>query len=254
MAPSTLNIFYGLSLGLFGAAELRSLAAVGLQATDASAFTSCATSVAALFAMLLLEMVEKRRLLKEQYLVRPLPPSRRKCIAHGSAPCRRQTAPRVSTSSFAIKPFFLHLFPLLWLGRKRQISISDLGTVPPHLLAAPTRAKLEAAIASAPREGAFLFRASVKAFGKSFGSPIIPRAVLLLSTFGQVFLVQDLTRFITEPEAPIERGWAIVGGYIIIYVSIAMSTYLLWEKVFNVTVQYRSACSPLNAEKDNDSL
>lgn len=62
-----------------------------------------------------------------------------------------------------------------------------------------------------------------------------------------------------------ERGWALVGGFVIIYTLISLSTYLFffepsslcrppsvglisafsslryWEKVFNMTVAYRSA-------------
>lgn len=174
--------------------------------------------MAAILAMLLLETVEKRGLLKQQYL----------------------TAPRVSTSSFVIKPFFLHLFPLLWTGKKRRLTVDDLGTIPSHLLAAPTREKLEVAIASRPLHGAFLFRATVQAFAKEFSSPIIPRLMLLLATFAQVFLVEDLTQYIGRPDAQkSERGHAIVGAFAIIYTGISLSTYLVWEKVFNITVQYR---------------
>lgn len=73
VAPSTLNIFYALSLGLFSAVELRTFAAVGLMDRDAGAFAARALACATLFALLLLEMVEKRSLLKQEYLVRPLP-------------------------------------------------------------------------------------------------------------------------------------------------------------------------------------
>lgn len=118
-----------------------------------------------------------------------------------------QVAPRVTTSSFVVKPFFLHLFPLLWTGKRRRLGVEDLGTVPPHLLAAPTRKKLETALASAPREGAFLIKATWKAFGSGLGGPVVPRLVLLLATFGQVFLVQDLIEFISTPSMPMQKGW-----------------------------------------------
>jgi ATP-binding cassette subfamily C (CFTR/MRP) protein 1 len=50
-----------------------------------------------------------------------------------------------------------------------------------------------------------------------------------------------MTRFVADPTIPSERGYALVGGFAIIYTLIALSTYLYWEKVFNMTVAYRSA-------------
>jgi len=71
-------------------------------------------------------------------------------------------------------------------------------------------------------------------------------SLLLVSRFsypsvcaGQVFLVQNLTRFIDDPSIPSERCWALVGGFVIIYSGIALSTYWYWEKVFGVLVEYR---------------
>ena len=69
VSPSTLTTSYALCLGLFGAAELRSLAAVGLQSS--SAFIPKAIVVSAIFALLTLETAQKRSLLHQKYLVCP---------------------------------------------------------------------------------------------------------------------------------------------------------------------------------------
>lgn len=37
--------------------------------------------------------------------------------------------------------------------------------------------------------------------------------------------------FVSDTSIPKERGWALVGGFACIYVSIAMATYIYWEKV-----------------------
>lgn len=42
-----------------------------------------------------------------------------------------------------------------------------------------------------------------------------------------------------DPSIPSERGWALVGRFVIIYSGIALSTYWYWEKVFGVSVEYR---------------
>lgn len=86
-----------------------------------------------------------------------------------------------------LKPFFFHLIPLLYIGSKRRLTLDDLGDVPVHLLAIPTRKRLEDALAKGdPTSPGYLFRATLRGFGGSFGGPIIPRLILLLATYGQV--------------------------------------------------------------------
>jgi hypothetical protein len=76
----------------------------------------------------------------------------------------------------------------------------------------------------------------------SFRLPSILSDILSLfpPILGQVFLVQNVTRFIADPTIPMERGWALVGGFVLIYSGISLCTYLYFEKVFMVSVQYRA--------------
>ncbi|KAL7413440.1 P-loop containing nucleoside triphosphate hydrolase protein [Mrakia frigida] len=215
LAPSTLLSSYTISLGLFGAAELRTLEAVNF---PSSPCTAKAVAVASLFALLILESTSKRFLLKPKY----------------------NNLPLATTTSFLLKPFFPHLLPLLYLGYKRRLTLDDLESIPPHMLAVPAGAKLMNSLAKGDQSSTFfLLKASLSAFGAKLGGPALPKLFLTLFTFGQVFLVQGVTRFIADPRIDQARGWALVGGFVIIYSGIALSTYLYWEKVFDISVEYR---------------
>lgn len=68
LAPSTLLGFYDLAFVLFSCAELRTLGMIGLQGEKA--FVAKGVATGGVLAMLLLEIVPKRRLLKDEYKVR----------------------------------------------------------------------------------------------------------------------------------------------------------------------------------------
>lgn len=99
---------------------------------------------------------------------------------------RRQNLPRATTTSFVLKPLFFHLLPLLYTGYKRRLTLDDLGDVPRHLLAVPARERLKKGLDKEDQaRSTYLFRGSIRAFGGSFGGPVIPRMILMLATFGR---------------------------------------------------------------------
>lgn len=145
------------------------------------------------------------------------------------------------TTSFLLKPFFLHLLPLLYTGSKRMLTLDDLRDVPSHIQATPARDKLEAALKKCDQgHSRYLLKACFKAFAGGFLGPIVPRFIMLLATYGgpqhvnvlfrtsrltyrrrsifpgQVYLVQDLTHLLSNPQIPDSRGWALVGAFIIV--------------------------------------
>lgn len=83
--------------------------------------------------------------------------------------------------------------------------------------------------------GFFLLRASFRAFGPSFLSPVAPRVVLLLSTFAQPLLVTQMIGFVSDPGRTAEQGWALVGGFVCVYAIMTFSTSLYWEKVRRIS-------------------
>jgi hypothetical protein len=40
---------------------------------------------------------------------------------------------------------------------------------------------------------------------------------LSFAAFGQVFLVQDITTFVSNKDVADDKGWALVGGFVVIY-------------------------------------
>jgi ATP-binding cassette subfamily C (CFTR/MRP) protein 1 len=70
----------------------------------------------------------------------------------------------------------------------------------------------------------------MKAFGFQLITPVLPRLILLLATFAQPILVNQMIYFVSDTELPIAAGWVIVGGFICVYVLITLSTSLYWEK------------------------
>jgi len=134
------------------------------------------------------------------------------------------------------------------------------------MLATPAGAKLLFSLSTGDEKSTFfLLKASLSAFGSKIGGPVLPKLFLTLFTFGasfstilstskmpkltssfadeftgQGFLVQDLTLIIADPRIAQDRAWALVGGFVIIYIGIAFSTYVYWEKVFSISVEYRA--------------
>jgi ATP-binding cassette subfamily C (CFTR/MRP) protein 1 len=244
LAPSTLVAIYTIAVGLFGSAELRTFGAINLAATPLAVK---AVNVASLFVILVVECIPKRRLLQKQYEV---------SYRVENTGLTLKDYPPSATTSILVKPFFPHLIPLLYTGSKRRLTLDDLTRLPPHVLARPARLKLEAALREIDdKSPAYLLKGTTKAFGRRLLSPVIPRLLLVLCTFGewsranylqadrpgQVFLVQDITSLIANPSIPQERGWALVGGFVFIYTGMAFMTFLYGEKTFNISVEYRAA-------------
>jgi hypothetical protein len=76
-----------------------------------------------------------------------------------------------------------------------------------------------------------LIRASVLSSGDLLLAPIVPRIVLALATFAQPLLVKDILEFIQNRDRPIQVGWALVGGFVVVYAVMVLSMALYWEKV-----------------------
>lgn len=74
-------------------------------------------------------------------------------------------------------------------------------------------------------------RASILASGDLLLAPIVPRIILVLATFAQPLLVKDILEFVQDRDRPIQEGWALVGGFVVVYAVMVLSTALYWEKV-----------------------
>ncbi|KAH9920611.1 P-loop containing nucleoside triphosphate hydrolase protein [Fomitopsis serialis] len=215
-APSMLIICYTLLKSLFCSVLLRSYLKIGLFSTARSGAVALTLVTASYMLVLCAELVEKRRLLRHKVL-----------------------AP-VSTSSFFSRSLYFWLFPLLWNGRKKVLTIDDCGMIPDGLSALSTRSALQNALSTTGQRSNYLVRATVKAFAMKFLAPAGPRLALLLVTFAQPLLVNRTISFVTSENSD-TQGWALVGAFVCVYALIAITTSLYWEKVYDATVGLRGA-------------
>jgi ATP-binding cassette subfamily C (CFTR/MRP) protein 1 len=136
-APSVLVICYSFIKGIYSALALRSHHRL---ATAPGINASLAFSMASYLALMCVELVEKRKLLREKVCFR----SESSQITTNSH--TRQTLSAVTTSSFLSRSIYIWLIPLLWTGRKKTLSIDDCDIIPDEFYAQPTRLKLETAL------------------------------------------------------------------------------------------------------------
>ncbi|KAF8205875.1 hypothetical protein K438DRAFT_1963648 [Mycena galopus ATCC 62051] len=147
-----------------------------------------------------------------------------------------------STISFLVKPFFPHIIPILYTGSRRRITLPELRDIPLHLRADPATEKLLAALAVEEKTSSwYLARSTFRAFSGYFLSPIFPRLIVLIATFSQVTLVEQMILYVSDKSIPKERGTWLVAAYIVVYVSLAIANYVYTEKVNAFIVLYRSA-------------
>ncbi|KAJ7854654.1 hypothetical protein B0H13DRAFT_2358376 [Mycena leptocephala] len=217
IAPSTLNSLYAIIGAVFYGYTLRGF--YEIQAPSAYLYSNGAAATS-LFVLIFLESKSKRSLLI------PLDPP----------PAYE------STLSFLVKPFFPHIFPLLYAGSHRRIMLSELRDIPLYLRSDPATEKLLAALAVEDKSNdRYLIKSTFRAFSSHFLGPVFPRLLVLTGTFAQVSLVEAMLLYVSDESIPKERGIQLVAGYFVVYVSLAISNYVYSEKLNAFMVLYRSA-------------
>ncbi|KAF7339150.1 hypothetical protein MVEN_01992000 [Mycena venus] len=217
IGPSTVTSLYAIYGTAFYGYTLRRLQEI--QAPQVYLYATGAAAVA-LVALIFLESKSKRSLL----------------IPMDPPPAYE------STLSVLAKPFFLHFIPLLFTGSRRRITIPDLCDIPLYLRSDPATEKLLAALAVEDKSSdRYLVKSTFRAFRGHFFSPVLPRLVVLAGTFAQVALVEQMILYVSDKSIPKERGATLVVAYFVVYVSLAIATYVYYEKVNAFIVLYRSA-------------
>ncbi|KAJ7869699.1 P-loop containing nucleoside triphosphate hydrolase protein [Mycena olivaceomarginata] len=214
VAPSTLTSLYAVFATAVYAYPLRRISTL-------PAYLHPNTVVAsALFVLVFLESTSKRSLL----------------IPTDPPPAYE------STLSFFVKPFFPHLVPILFAGWRRRITLPELRDIPLYLRADPATEMLLAALAVEDKASSrYLAKSTFRAFGGHFLSPVLPRLILLIGTFAQVTLVEQMILYVSDKSIPKERGPLLVAAFVVVYVSLTISNYVYSEKVNAFIVLYRSA-------------
>ncbi|EIN04585.1 P-loop containing nucleoside triphosphate hydrolase protein [Punctularia strigosozonata HHB-11173 SS5] len=235
IAPSTLLTLFFLGGIVFDSLHLRTLVL-----SSSKVVASYAVAASSRFVLLILELVEKRRLLQAKHRPRA----------------------RETTSSLLSRLTFVWLIPLLASGRRRSLTVDDLLDygVPDAYTGKDAGDELLAALQTEhghgnPGSENKLLKATIMAFSHHFFAPVLPQLLLIVATFAQTYLVQGMLSFVSsyridgvKPENA-SRGWALVGGYVLVYLAIAASTSLYWDKVYAFTVYYRGALISVIFEK-----
>ncbi|KAJ7822606.1 P-loop containing nucleoside triphosphate hydrolase protein [Mycena leptocephala] len=214
ITPSTLIITYTFIKGLFTATIMRSSIQIG---DPTRTTTVLALITAAYFALSLIEIIGKPRSILDEDM------------------------PKESTSSLVSRSFYLWLFPLLWTGRKKKLTIGDCGSIPQEMGARGSTMPLRDALVSTPNQKHYLILASLKAFPLLSIAPIPPRILLVLAVYMQPLLASRMITFVGDPDQSSARGWSLVGGFVLAYGLIFLMTSIYWEKVFKCAVRYRAA-------------
>ncbi|KAK3322938.1 P-loop containing nucleoside triphosphate hydrolase protein [Apodospora peruviana] len=203
--PSTLLCVFLFATLLFDITRtrslwLRSLDPLGLN--DDIAYVSVA-SVIVKAAVLVLEALNKTRLLHQKY--RAYPPE--------------------ATSGIFNRSFFWWLNPLFRSGFGRVLGVDDLFTLDKHLQASYLHTRFRAAWSSVAKRSPYsLLVASFGVLKSPILQTIPPRACLTALIFCQPFLINRAIKLSEEAitNETTQIGYGLIGAYLLVYVGIAV--------------------------------
>ncbi|TIC33364.1 P-loop containing nucleoside triphosphate hydrolase protein [Wallemia mellicola] len=230
-APSTLISAHLAVTSLFSATQLRSFVNAGLDTEKF--FAGYCVFFASTCCLFFAELIEKRWLMKS-----------------AMKPKAKET-----TSSIPSRIMFTFLYPVLYIGFKKSLSLDDVNDfgLPEELSsndATKRFTKLLYGSQSETKDGKRtqpILMPSILAFYDFFFAAVIPKLLYVAVTFAQPFLVSTMLAFIDSyadenavPQDP-NVGWGLVGAYTIVYLSLAATTALYWDKVYAMVIRYRAA-------------
>lgn len=116
----------------------------------------------------------------------------------------------------------------MWRGRTERFTLETLGGISIEDRAKPARRPLVEALDAAslksvhdspkPPSEHMLLRATLKAYRSEMLMPILPRLILLASTFCQPFLVNRMVSYVQHPdEYSTQAGWYLVAGFVCVF-------------------------------------
>lgn len=201
VTPSTVISLYLLVSFAFDAVRLRTFYLIDTFAARNIAHL-LSLSLAAKFAVLVTEAVEKRSILLEPY--KQLPPEQ--------------------TSGIYNKTVFWWLNPLLKVGFGTNLRTNDLFSLDETLASANVYRRFERHWHAKRKHGpnSLIFTTAAVLKWQLIVSAI-PRLVLAAARFAQPFLVESTLRFVTEQEDA-ATGWGLTGAWFLAYLAIAIFT------------------------------
>ena len=137
--------------------------------------------------------------------------------------------------------FFLWLFPVFRNAYTHVIGVDDLPDIDSRLRAEYAEVRLLQAWQKT--HGKYrLLKATFGAYYSPFLSAIIPRAMMVVFTFCQPFLITATINYISAPSTPENRryGKALIGAYALVYSGTAISTAVYYRQANRMATVVRS--------------
>ncbi|PWY82697.1 ATP-binding cassette transporter [Aspergillus eucalypticola CBS 122712] len=163
---------------------------------------------------------------------------------------------------FWCQSFFIWVLPVLQNGYSKVLGIDDIPEMDADQRAQSTQQELEKAWA-ARTSNHRLLRSTFYAYRRTFLSAIVPRLCLSAFSFCQPFLITATIDYIQNDKTSDNknRGQAIVGAYVLVYLGWAISTAVYWRQTNRFNTKVRSGLismvfnqtSRLKASDINDS-
>lgn len=208
LRPSDLLTLYFLVSSLCGLPRLRSLWLLPTASVDVCRYLWLSIFIVTVL-VLVVESIPKSRILKPQY----------------------QKTSKEQTCGFLNRSFFIWLLPFLQKGYSTALRIEDIDEIDTRLQGQECGERLQAAWKSLQqndnqRHG--VIKATIYAYRWAFLSAVPPRLALSLFNFAQPFLITATINYIGSSSMPETKltGQALIGAYIIVYVGLAVRTYL----------------------------
>ncbi|CAG8957988.1 hypothetical protein HYFRA_00000331 [Hymenoscyphus fraxineus] len=202
--PSFILSIYLLFTLIFDVAHTRTVWLLESRYTPVAAVTTTATALK--FLLLILEVIEKRRILRPD----------------------QKDSPPYATSGIINRSFFWWLNPLFRLGYSKTLAVKDLFSLDQPLTSVGLRDALEDAWnceTPTKRTPHALFFTLLRTLKWPLLASVFPRLCLIGFNYTQPFLITaaiDLSQSEVTPQSQNE-GYGLIGAYILVYVGIAVS-------------------------------
>ncbi|GAT28046.1 ATP-binding cassette transporter [Aspergillus luchuensis] len=158
--------------------------------------------------------------------------------------------------------FFIWVLPVLQNGYSKVLGIDDIPEMDADQRAQSTQEQLEKAWGARSSNHRLLL-STFYAYRRTFLSAIVPRLCLSAFSFCQPFLITATIDYIQNDKTSNSknRGQAIVGAYVLVYLGWAISTAVYWRQTNRFNTKVRSGLiamvfnqtSRLKASDINDS-
>ena len=154
------------------------------------------------------------------------------------------------TSSIPSRITFAFLYPVLFTGFRKALNLDDVNEfgLPDELSSNNANKRFNKFLnIFRKKDNQPILLPSIIAFYDHFFAAVIPKLLYVAVTFAQPFLVSRMLAFIdsyttdTEASQDPNVGWALVGAYAVVYLSLAATTALYWDKVYAMVIRYRAA-------------